>query len=101
MPNDSGNAVRLGLGLYGINPFPEGHPKFSALSGLKPVMEITSTVIMKKALKKGERVSYNGIFTAPKDMEIGVIPFGYYEGLNRRLSNNFSLSYGKTPLPIL
>jgi len=38
-------------------------------------------------VKKGETISYNETFAAPQNMTIGIIGAGYYEGLDRRLSN--------------
>ncbi len=74
--NSTCNAIRLGLGLYGYG-----------LSGLKHALRFITTLIKINNLKKGDKVSYNCSFTAPKNMRIGVIPVGYYEGLDRRLSN--------------
>ena len=54
-----------------------------------------------KDLKKGQKVSYNGIYTAEHDMKIGVLPLGYYEALDRRLSNKGYVMYKGEELPIL
>ncbi len=75
------NAVRVGLLLYGEKPtdnFPVS---------VETVMSVKAKVILKKKLKKGDRVSYCGTFEASKDMEIGVVSFGYADGLPRDLSN--------------
>ena len=81
------NSIRLGLGLYGINPLDPKDPKHNLLENLIPVLTLYSTVTKIMNLKKGEKVSYNGIFEAQKDTKIAVIPLGYYEGLDRSLSN--------------
>lgn len=70
-------AIRLGIGLYGIAP----------VEGLKPVMQVMSTVVGVRTLAPGDRVSYGGTFTADRAMTIAAVPFGYYEGLPRALSN--------------
>ncbi len=95
------NAVRLGIGLYGINPFAETHTSHDALSSLLPALRLTSTIANTIELRKGEQVSYNYTFTAPKAMRIGIIPMGYYEGLNRNLSNQGVMKCGDTYLPIV
>jgi alanine racemase len=77
------NMARIGISLYGASPLEE-EPQ---LKGLKPVMEVVSTITATRELKAGQSVSYNCTFTAKKDMRIGVIPFGYYEGIPRSLSN--------------
>lgn len=81
------NMARVGLSLYGISPLDDKdtwHPK---LKELQPAMEIASSLIAIRQLKKGDKVSYGCSYEAPRDMTIGVIPFGYYEGLPRSLSN--------------
>ena len=95
------NAIRLGIGLYGINPLQPGDKHFADLNGLKPVLTLKSTIIKTYDLKKGDRVSYNGLFTVPAAMRIGILPLGYYEGLPRELSNRGTVSAGKQQLPIL
>lgn len=75
------NTVRLGIGLYGINPFPHSHPLHATLrKELRPALQLTSTITKITQLEKGDKVSYNYTFTAPKKMKIGVLPLGYYEG---------------------
>lgn len=95
------NAIRVGIGLYGINPLAVHDPQYKLLGGLRPVMQLKSTIIKTHNLKKGERVSYNGIFTAAHDMKIGILPLGYYEGLPRELSVDGYVSVGNQQLPIV
>lgn len=88
------NMVRLGLGLYGDSPVDD-------YDKLYPVMRFESTVIDIKHLKKGDCVSYGCTFTAPNDMTIAIVPAGYYEGVDRRLSNKGYIYYNNTPCPIV
>lgn len=74
------NVLRLGLGLYGFNTL-------GLNLSLKPVLELQSYVVGVKQLKAGESVGYSHTFTASKDMQIAVLPLGYFEGVDRRLSN--------------
>jgi len=94
------NAIRLGIGLYGINPLLPADEHFKDLGGLQPVLSLKSTIIKIYDLKKGDRVSYNGIFTAPGAMRIAILPLGYYEGLPRELSDRGTVSIDKRQLPI-
>lgn len=73
------NTSRLGIGLYGLANI-EG-------LDLKPVLEMKTIISGIKNIKIGDTVGYNNTFTAPHDMTIATIPLGYYEGLDRRLSN--------------
>ena len=93
--------MRLGIGLYGINPFPKSHPLHAKLTGLRPAMRLVSTITKVIELKKGDKVSYNYTFTAPKDMKIGVLPLGYFEGVNRVLSNKGVIKIGDKFTPIV
>jgi alanine racemase len=38
-------------------------------------------------VSKGDRIGYNGTYTAPRAMIIATVPLGYNEGIDRRLSN--------------
>jgi len=95
------NAFRLGVGLYGINPFPRNHNMHHHLETLQPALKLVSTITKVIELKKGDKVSYNYTFTAPKDMRIGVLPLGYYEGINRMLSNTGTVKVGKHFMPFV
>lgn len=83
-------AFRAGLALYGHNPLP------GVNNNLKPALRAISTVTGCQSLKKGDKVSYNGRYEALNDTQIALVPFGYYEGLDRRLSNQAQfLIHGK------
>ncbi len=71
------NMARVGLALYGISNDPN----------LKPVLSLKSKIIQIKKLKKGNRVGYNGTFIAKEPITLGVLALGYYDGMDRRLSN--------------
>ena len=94
------NTMRLGIGLYGINPFPATHKLRSALR-LRPALKLISTVSKIQQLEKGDKVSYNYTFTAPKAMRIGVLPLGYHEGVNRVLSSKGTVKVGSQLHPIV
>ena len=75
-PEAQFDMVRLGIGLYGI-----GSDKLQNCSALK------SVISQIKKVPAGESVGYERSFIADKPMQIGVIPIGYADGLNRGLSN--------------
>lgn len=99
--NPHTNAIRLGIGMYGINPLSPNDPLYHTLSRLKPILSFVSTLILKKHISTWETISYNATFSAPHDMEIGIIPVWYYEWLPRSISNNFWVYFWNTKLPIL
>ncbi len=73
--------VRLGIGLYGVS----GDPEVQAL--LWHVSSFRSVVSQVKQIAKGDTVGYNRAGVAGKDMTVAIVPVGYADGLNRRLSN--------------
>lgn len=94
--------MRLGIGLYGINPLEPSDPSYGKLSGLRPALRFESTLVLKKRISKGDRVSYNGTFTAPEDITIGIIPVGYYEGIPRSIGGGkFGYIWKDEYFPIL
>ena len=84
------NLVRVGRAVYGISDKGEGvrvkGKDLSTLS-LKPVLKHTTHIVQIKNINKGDKVGYSGTYTAPKDMKIGILPLGYNDGVDRRLSN--------------
>jgi len=80
-PEAQFDMVRLGLGLYGFCPLPEIQQQLQSVTTLR------SVITQIKKIKKGETVGYNRTFTAPKDMQIAIVPVGYADGFPRRLSN--------------
>lgn len=99
--SSTANAVRIGIGLYGVNPLDSADPNYSKLESLLPVMELKSTIIKVLELSRGEKISYNGIFETKRKSRIGVLPLGYYEWVPRELSNSGVITTSKArPLPI-
>ena len=86
-----GNLARVGLALYGI----------SNRSNLKPVLTFRSRIIQIKKLKKEDRVGYSGAFIVKNDMTIGILPLGYYDGVDRRLSNKGFVTVDRVKCPII
>jgi alanine racemase len=95
------NAIRLGIGLYGINPLNPRDRDYKKLEGIKPVLSFKSTVVKTRTLQKGDCVSYNCTYTAPSSRTIGIIPVGYYEGISRQLGNFASVKYHDKYYPVI
>lgn len=75
--------ARIGLGLYGYLP---GHD-ITIQKQLQPIMSLKTKIIHIKTIQQGQTIGYDQTFTAQKNMTIAIIPFGYFEGFNVRLSN--------------
>jgi alanine racemase len=73
--------VRLGIGLYGIDPSHKQQNK------LMNVTQLTTTISQIKVIKKGESVGYSRNWIASRDSEIATLAIGYADGLDRRFGN--------------
>ena len=71
--------VRLGIGLYGVSPIFQKE--------LRNVATLKTTISQIRNVAEGETIGYGRKGMAGKEMRIAVLPIGYADGLNRRLSN--------------
>ena len=95
------NTARIGIGLYGVNPLEKHDDSCQILDGLQPALTLNSTISKVIDLKKGDTVSYGRTFVAPKNMQIAVLPLGYYEAIPRTLSNVGVVQVRGTYAPIV
>lgn len=77
------NTVRVGMAMYGLSSFTD---RTSADFGLKPVMTLKTELIGLRHAVAGTGVSYEYTHVAERDTLLGLIPFGYADGLPRGLS---------------
>jgi alanine racemase len=73
--------VRPGLLLYGIVP-----PPMASTIPLVPAMTLSSRVVAVKGMRADEGVGYGWRFVADTPRTIAVVPAGYADGLDTRLS---------------
>ena len=78
-PGAQFDMVRLGLGLYGINPFTN--------KMLHNVSTLKTTILQIRDVPQEESVGYSRKGRLTRDSRIASIPIGYADGLNRRLGN--------------
>lgn len=81
------NTIRTGLALYGFSPLSKADPFSGQYKQLLPVLSMDSTLTKIQNVAKDDSVSYSRTYIAKHKTKIGVIPFGYYEGLPRSLSD--------------
>ncbi len=96
LPEAHFDMIRCGIGMYG---YTTGMNDRSC--DLKPIMKVEAPLIQIKKLAAGHSCGYGGTYVAPKDMLIGLIPFGYADGLFRSLSNRISLKVGPYEAPVV
>lgn len=80
------NLIRVGKASYGLSPLQDTDQYFGSIA-LKPALKMFSTLASIKSVSKGKRIGYGGTFTTKKAMTLGLLPIGYNEGIDRRLSN--------------
>ncbi len=68
--------VRPGLFLYGGSPVDD-------LPQPRPVVSVRARVLSVRRVRRGESVSYNASWTAPRDTVIATLRCGYADGLRR------------------
>ncbi len=78
--------VRLGIAIYGLNPFSGSSSKLD----LKPVLSLKSRITFIKKVAPGEGISYCSTFKTKRESIIATIPIGYADGYSRILSNKAS-----------
>jgi alanine racemase len=76
--------VRPGIMLYGVSPFADNTGDDL---GLRPAMELMSTVIALRTVQRGERVGYGGVWRAREDSRIAIAAIGYGDGYTRHLGS--------------
>ncbi len=87
--------VRIGIGLYGLNPL-QADLQGQAKLALSPAMALKSRICHIADIPADETVSYGGLFRIDRDSRIAVLPVGYADGLPRGLSNRgFAVVAGK------
>ncbi len=91
-----GEFVRAGIVMYGQKP----DERFPIPDGIRPVFRLMSVVSQLKTIHAGDTVSYGRTFTARRDTRLALIPCGYADGFNRRLSNNWSVMINGKPAPV-
>jgi Alr-MurF fusion protein len=78
-PEAQFDMVRLGIGIYGISAIDQ--------SKVRNIGTLKSTISQIKKIKTGETIGYGRHGIAKKETTIAIVPIGYADGLNRKLSN--------------
>lgn len=81
-PEATLDIVRLGIGLYGINPSNGQH---QLPLDLKPALTLETAIIHVKQMQAGETISYGAAYSASEGEWIATLPIGYADGWSRSL----------------
>src|SRR5450759_4708663 len=75
--------IRTGIAMYGLAPSNDDPFK----DDLRPAMKLCSYVAGVRVVAPGESVGYGRRFVADEPARIGIVPFGYADGVSRLLTN--------------
>ena len=79
--------VRLGIGLYGVSSCGSGQ--------IRSISRLKTAVSQIRKITAGQTVGYGRKGVVAQDSEIAVLPIGYADGYDRRLSNGIGKVYVK------
>lgn len=82
----NGNLARIGIGLYGLWPSEELKEKFSKKIKLEPVLSWKTRIAQVRCVSEGETIGYDRTHKVKKETTIAILPVGYYDGYDRKLS---------------
>lgn len=81
------DAVRVGIGLYGLYPSRELEIQLGSKVRLKPVLSWHSVISGIKDIKGGDYIGYDLVERASKPTRMAIVPIGYWHGFDRGLSS--------------
>jgi alanine racemase len=88
--------VRLGIAAYGYNP---GFTRKGIC--LHPCMQVVSFLTLVKKIETGDYIGYGCSRQASREMTIGIVPIGYGDGYDRRLSNRGIMMINGIQAPVV
>jgi len=97
-PEARADWVRTGGLLYGLSVV-EG--KSGADFGFRPAMTLTTRLIAINRVGKGESIGYNGTWTCPEAMPVGVAAVGYGDGYPRSAASGTPVRVGESTVPLI
>ena len=97
-PEARADWVRTGGLLYGLSVV-DG--KSGADFGFRPAMTLSTRLIAINRVGEGERIGYNGTWTCPEDMPVGVAAIGYGDGYPRSASSGTPVLVGDRRVPLI
>lgn len=103
-PETHFNLVRVGIGAYGV--WPSRETQLAARERgrwvrLNPVLAWKTRVAQVKTIDTGDYVGYGLTFQAPRPMKVAVVPVGYYDGYDRKLSSSGRALVRGQPAPVV
>jgi alanine racemase len=103
-PETGFNMIRVGIGTYGIWPSREtqlASRERGRRITLTPALSWKTRIAQIKTIKPGEFVGYGLTYQASHPMKIAILPIGYYDGYDRKLSNSSRVLVAGQAVPVI
>ncbi len=97
LPDATFDLVRAGLLIYGLSPTNIPPKNIS----LKPAMELRARLLLVKQIPKGATVGYGATVEVEKETKIGIVAFGYADGLPRSTDGSAYFLHNNSPAPLI
>lgn len=94
-PDFAFDQVRIGVGLYGVNPLDAG------ANPLRPAATLTAPVVNAHEAKAGQSVGYGATHRFSRDTRLATVLLGYGDGYPRAASNRGAAFLGGALCPIV
>ena len=91
LPESRLDAVRIGIGLYGLSPFDD---RSSGELGLRPAMTLRGAVAAVRRVPAGTGVSYGYAHRTDRETTLALVPLGYADGVPRQASDRGPVTIG-------
>lgn len=101
LPNTRLDMYRLGISLYGLWPDPYVKQHASAGFTLKPVLSWKCHPVQFRQIPIGQTIGYSATYTYKKPGSMAVLPIGYSDGYDRKLSNTGRVWYSGNYFPVI
>jgi alanine racemase len=97
LPDATFDLVRAGLLIYGLSPINTPPKNIS----LKPAMELRARLLLVKNIPPGATVGYGATVQVTKETKIGIVTFGYADGLPRSTDGTAYFLHNNLPAQII
>lgn len=106
VPEANYDMVRFGIGIYGLWPSASIKKIFlkkynKPANFIQSALSYKTQIVQIKEVKKNNCVGYGCAYKAKKNIRIAVLPTGYFEGLDRGLSNKGEVLIDGKRCPII
>jgi alanine racemase len=103
-PETGFNLIRVGIGAYGI--WPSRETQLAARERgrqitLTPALTWKTRIAQLKTVEAGNYIGYGLTYQASRRMKIAVLPIGYFDGYDRKLSNCGRALAGGRAVPVV